>query len=124
MSHDELSIDIKTEHNGDALIFRLKGSLDLATSPIVRAALLEATNEGKHEIIVDLTQVSFIDSTGLGALIGGHRRAMENHGSVSLVILEGPIERLLNITGLIRVFKVYATLQSALEDTGRLTPSI
>ena len=124
MSHDELSIDIKTEHNGAALIFRLRGSLDLATSPTVRAALLEAAGEGKHEIIVDLTHVEFIDSTGLGALIGGHRRALENGGGVRLVIQEGPIERLLNITGLMRVFKVYSSVQSALEDQGRLAGTI
>ena len=124
MSNDELSIDIKTEHDGSALILRLKGSLDLATSPTVRAALLDAASEGKHQIIVDLTHVEFIDSTGLGALIGGHRRALENGGSVSLVILEGPIERLLNITGLMRVFKVYSSVKSALEDEGRLAPTI
>jgi len=124
MSHDELSIDIKTEHNGAALIFRLRGSLDLATSPTVRAALLEAASEGKHEIIVDLTHVEFIDSTGLGALIGGHRRALENGGGVSLVIQEGPIERLLNVTGLMCVFKVYATVPSALEDEGRMAGTI
>ena len=124
MSHDELSIDIKTEHNGAALIFRLKGSLDLATSPTVRAALLEAANESKHEIIVDLKNVEFIDSTGLGALIGGHRRALENGGGVSLVINEGPISRLLNITGLMRVFKVFGSEESALQDTDRLVGSI
>lgn len=124
MSHDELSIDIKSEHNGTALIFRLKGSLDLATSPTVRAALLEAANEGKHEIIVDLTHVEFIDSTGLGALIGGHRRALESGGGVSLVVTDGPISRLLNITGLIRVFKVYATTEAALQDEGRLAGTL
>lgn len=124
MSHDELSIDIKSEHNGASLIFRLKGSLDLATSPTVRAALLEAANEGKHEIVVDLSNVEFIDSTGLGALIGGHRRALENSGGVSLVVTEGPISRLLNITGLIRVFKVYASVEDALADQGRLAGTL
>ncbi|GAC1390954.1 MAG: anti-sigma factor antagonist BldG [Vulcanimicrobiaceae bacterium] len=124
MSHDELSIDIKTEHNGATMIFRLSGSFDLATAPTVRAALLEAAGESNHEIIVDLTQVEFLDSTGLGALIGGHRRALENGGNVSLVINEGPIERLLNITGLMRVFKVYSTLESALQGQDRLAGTI
>lgn len=124
MSHDELSIDIKSENNGAAVVFALKGSLDLATSPTVRAALLEAANDGKHEIVVDLTHVEFIDSTGLGALIGGHRRALESGGSVSLVVTDGPISRLLNITGLIRVFRVYANIEAALQDEGRLAETI
>lgn len=124
MSHDELSIDIKSEHNGDAIVFRLRGSLDLATSPSVRAALVEAADKDRHDIIVDLTQLEFLDSTGLGALIGAHRRAAEHGGRVRLIVQDGPIARLLNITGLMRVFAVYATLDAALEDRDRIPASI
>ncbi len=124
MAHDELSIDIKTEHNGAALIFRLQGALDLATAPSVRAALLAAVEEGKREIIVELSRVAFLDSTGLGALVGAHRSAMENGGRVRLVVNAGPIARLLDITGLIRVLNVYPTLDEALEDRNRLAQTI
>ncbi|HEY8313568.1 MAG TPA: STAS domain-containing protein [Candidatus Baltobacteraceae bacterium] len=124
MSHDELSIDIKSENNGDALIFKLRGSLDLATAPSVRAALIEAADEGKHEIIVDLTQLEFLDSTGLGALIGAHRRSLEHDGRVALVVTDGPIARLLNITGLMRVFAVYHTLEAALTDQDRVPAAL
>ncbi|MDQ2680689.1 MAG: STAS domain-containing protein [Candidatus Eremiobacteraeota bacterium] len=124
MTHDELSVDIKIEQNGSAVVFRLRGCLDLATSPSVRAALLESANDGKHEIIVDLTQLEFIDSTGLGALIGAHRRATEHGGRVALIVADGPIARLLNITGLIRIFGVYGNLADALADKARLPASI
>lgn len=124
MSHDELSIDIKSEHDGKAVVFRLRGSLDLATSPSIRAALLEAANGGKHDIVVDLTQVEFLDSTGLGALIGAHRRALEHGGRVRLVVNDGPIARLLNITGLIRIFAVYDTLEAALDGRDPLAASL
>jgi len=124
MSHEELSIDIKSEKQGEALIYKLRGSLDLATSPSVRAALVEAASEGRHDIIVDLTQLEFIDSTGLGALIGAHRRALEHGGKVRLVVADGPIARLLNITGLIRVFPVYHTLDDALANQARVTATL
>ena len=124
MSHDELTIDIKSEHHGEALIYSLRGSLDLATAPSVRAALIGAASEGNHEIIVDLTKLEFLDSTGLGALIGAHRRALENGGKVRLVVGEGQIYRLLNITGLIRVFPVYHTLDDALKNESRVTASL
>ncbi len=124
MSHDELTIDIKSEHQGEALIYSLRGSLDLATAPSVRAALIGAASEGNHEIIVDLTKLEFLDSTGLGALIGAHRRALENGGKVRLVVGEGQIYRLLNITGLIRVFPVYHTLDDALNDEARVTATL
>ena len=124
MTHDALSVDIKSEHGGAAIVYRLRGSLDLATAPSLRAALVEAANEGKHDIVVDLTELEFLDSTGLGALIGAHRRAMENGGRVRLIVREGPISRLLNITGLMRIFAVYSTLDGALNDRDRLAASL
>ena len=122
MTHDELSIDLKAE--GDSLIFKLRGSLDLATSPTVRAALLDATQKGKQNIVIDLTQLEFLDSTGLGALIGAHRRATEHQGSFKLIVAEGSIARLLTITGLMRVFAVYHTLDDAVADHARVSSSL
>lgn len=124
MSHDALSVDIKSEHGGDAIVYRLRGSLDVATAPSLRAALIEAANEGKHDIIVDLSQLEFLDSTGLGALIGAHRRALEHGGCVRLIVSDGPIQRLLTITGLMRIFAVYATMEAALADRDRLVASL
>ena len=124
MTHDELSIDLKTEDGSDTLVFKLRGSLDLATAPTVRAALAEATDKGNHELIVDLTQLEFLDSTGLGVLIGAHRRAAEHGGSLRLVVTEGPISRLLNITGLIAVFAVYHSIEDARGDARRVSGAL
>ena len=124
MSQDELTIDLKTEDGGELLIFKLKGSLDLATSPTVRAALMDATAKGRRHLVVDLTQLEFLDSTGLGALIGAHRRANEQGGSLRLIVSEGPIARLLNITGLIRVLHVYPSLEDARNNQSRLIATI
>jgi anti-sigma B factor antagonist len=120
MSHDELSIDLKTEDAGETLIFKLRGSLDLATSTTVRAALTDAADKGRKDIIVDLSGLEFLDSTGLGALIGAHRRATERDGSLRLVVREGPIFRLLTITGLIRILSVYSSLEDARADQDRV----
>ncbi len=124
MTHDELSIDLKTEDGGGTLVFRLRGSLDLATAPTVRAALTDATDKGGHHIVVDLTQLEFLDSTGLGVLIGAHRRAAERGGSLRLIVHDGPISRLLNITGLIGVFAVYHSLEDARAERGRLGAAV
>jgi anti-sigma B factor antagonist len=124
MTHDELSIDLKTEDGGDTLVFRLRGSLDLATAPTVRAALSDATEKGSRHLLVDLSQLEFLDSTGLGVLIGAHRRAAERGGSLRLVVADGPISRLLNITGLVAVFAVYHSLENAKADRGRLSASV
>jgi anti-sigma B factor antagonist len=104
----------------DVQVFELTGSLDIATSPTVRASLTEASQRGSHRLIVDLTRVDFLDSTGLGALIGGQRRAKEFGGEVRLVAQEGQILRLLRITGLLKVFAVYPTLEDAAGDGQRV----
>jgi anti-sigma B factor antagonist len=124
MSNDELSVSITTEKSEGTLIFGLRGSLDIATAPAVRAALVEATGEGKHAVIVDLTQLEFLDSTGLGALIGAHRRGLDQGGHVRLVVRDGPIARLLNITGLVRVFAVYHSLAAAINDQDRVVATL
>jgi anti-sigma B factor antagonist len=124
MTHDELSIDLKSEDGGGTLLFKLRGSLDLATAPTVRAALAEATAKGNHELIVDLTQLEFLDSTGLGVLIGAHRRAAEDGGSLRLIVSDGPISRLLNITGLINVFAVYHSADDARNDRDRVNAAL
>jgi anti-anti-sigma factor len=122
--HEALSVDIKPEHDGDAIVYKLKGSLDFETAPSLRAALLEAADEGKHDIVVDLTHLEFLDSSGLGAVIGAHKRALEHDGRVRLIISPGPIERLLTITGLMNVLAVYPSTDAALEDRNRLVPSL
>ncbi len=101
-------------------VFELSGSLDIATSPTVRAALLEASEGGDHRLIVDLSRVDFLDSTGLGALIGAQRRAKEVDGEVRLVVKEGQIVRLLRITGLLKVFAVYPTIEDAIKNGVRV----
>ncbi|GAC1581719.1 MAG: anti-sigma factor antagonist BldG [Candidatus Elarobacter sp.] len=101
-------------------VFELTGSLDIATSPSVRAALVSASERGDHRLIVDLHRVDFLDSTGLGALIGAQRRAKEFGGEVRIVAKEGQILRLLRITGLLKVFAVYATLDDAVMDGQRV----
>jgi anti-sigma B factor antagonist len=120
MSEDTLSIDVKSARDGLVQLFSLAGSLDIATSPTLRAALMEAADRANHEIIVDLATLEFLDSTGLGALIGAQKRAAEHGGSVRLVAQEGQILRLLRITGLLDVFAVYPTVEAAVSDEARL----
>jgi anti-sigma B factor antagonist len=120
MAHDTLGIDLTSLEEGKVQLFELHGSLDIATSPSLRAALLEAAEHPKHTIVVDLGDLEFLDSTGLGALIGAHKRAAESEGSLRLVAQEGQILRLLRITGLLNVLGVYPNLDAALAGDARL----
>src|SRR5271156_3777737 len=116
MAHETLGIDLTSLDDGKTQLFALHGSLDIATSPSLRAALIEAAEHARHTIVVDLTDLEFLDSTGLGALIGAHKRAAESEGSLRLVAQEGQILRLLRITGLLAVLGVYPNIDAALAD--------
>jgi anti-sigma B factor antagonist len=124
MPHDELNIDITSEENGGTLVYRLRGSLDVATSPSVRAALIAAASTHDRHIVVDLSKLEFLDSTGLGALIGAHKRAAEEEGVLRLVVGDGAISRLLHITGLMKIFPTFATVDDAVADRNRLSTQL
>lgn len=111
---ETLSIDLQTSDDGKTRLFVLHGDLDVATSPSLRAALTEAASHGEHNIIVDLSRLGFLDSTGLGALIAADKQAKLHNGDVRLVAHEGQILRLLRITGLLDVLRVYADIDAAL----------
>lgn len=122
MAHDSISIDLRATDDGRHQIFALRGSLDIATAATVRAALVDAISTADRGVIVDLTAVDFLDSTGLSTLIGAHKRASErtDGASIRLVAQEGPILRLLRITGLLDVLAVYPTLEAAVAEDARL----
>jgi anti-sigma B factor antagonist len=93
---------------GKWVVIAIGGEVDLATAPTLRSKLVALAAEYPGSpIAVDLGGVSFIDSSGLGVLIGARRRAVENGGTLVLVGLLPPVARLLAITGLDSVFDVF-----------------
>jgi len=119
MSSDRMSIQLEARDDA-RYVFTLGGEIDVATAPTLRAALLDAAESKCHHIIVDLSRVEFLDSTGLGVLIGASKRAKENGGDCRLVARDGQILRLLRITGLLGVLAVYPSVDAALADDARL----
>ncbi len=101
--------------NGWAVL-EVQGEVDLYTSPQLRDAILRLTEEGENRIVVDLNNVSFMDSSGLGVLVAGLKRARERGGELALVFGEGSVQKVLGITGLDKVFPTHGSVGEA---TGR-----
>jgi anti-sigma B factor antagonist len=80
------------------------GDLDLGTSHRLRRVLVELDEAGATDVVVDLGDVDLLDSTGLGVLIGGLRRARQAGGELRLARLSPRHRELLSVTGLDRVF--------------------
>jgi anti-sigma B factor antagonist len=99
--------------NGDGVILTVCGEVDLATAPQLDAKLTDLVENGAGGVIVDLTPVAFMDSTGLTVLLAGRRRAHARGRSIQLVCPEGPVHRVLRITGVDTVLPVHSLLAEA-----------
>jgi anti-sigma B factor antagonist len=108
---------VSSERAGDGLgIVVLSGEVDIYTAPQFKERMLELLDAGVDKLVVDLSSVTFIDSTALGVLIGGVRRVRTAGGAMALVVTSRSVERVLSITGLDRVFTIHATREAALES--------
>ena len=114
-----MNFDIKTEHaGGDVYVIALTGEIDLYTAPEFKQQLLDVIEKGGKEVVVDLTDTTFIDSTTLGVLVGGVKRLRPNGGQLTIVCSDRNITKIFEITGLNRVFPIHETRAEALESAG------
>jgi anti-sigma B factor antagonist len=102
-------------HDGALGIIILVGEVDIYTAAPFKERMLELLDGGVEKLLVDLSGVTFIDSTALGVLIGGLRRVHDAGGMMALVVTTSVVERVLTITGLDRVFEIHATRAAAIE---------
>ena len=100
--------------NGQGVILSVGGEVDLATAPQLHAKLVEVVEVGgAGSVVVDLTPTTFMDSTGLGVLLATRRRARAAGRSIRLACPEGPVLRVLRLTGVVSAFSVYGSLAEA-----------
>ena len=95
-------------------LLELTGEVDLYTAPRFKQDLVALVDEGVTALVVDLSEVTFIDSTALGVLISGVKRLHETEGRLLIVAASRPVVRILSITGLDRVLDIYDTRDAAL----------
>jgi anti-sigma B factor antagonist len=87
--------------------------VDLYTAPDFKQKIIEVIDAGKRKVVVDLTRVTFIDSTTLGVLVGAVKRLRPLGGSLELVCDDQNILKIFEITGLDRVFTIHSTREDA-----------
>jgi anti-sigma B factor antagonist len=115
-----MNFDINTEELGnDAFVIALSGEVDLYTAPEFKQQLLDVIGRGGKEVVVDLSDTTFIDSTTLGVLVGGVKRLRPNGGQLTLVCSDRNITKIFEITGLNKVFPIYETRVEAVESLGQ-----
>ena len=94
------------------------GDLDMAGAPGFRQAVVREVAEGHNQLIVDLSAVTFVDSSGLGAIIGALRRTRAHGGDLALVCPDSEIWRAFELCDLDRVFEFHPNLDAAVDQPG------
>ena len=110
----DLSLSSRTEEPFE--IIEVGGEIDVMTAPRLREAVVDAVNRGRMRLIVDVEKVDFLDSTGLGVLVGALKRVRADGGSLDIVCTHERILKIFEITGLDKVFGLHESVAQARGD--------
>jgi anti-sigma B factor antagonist len=112
-----MSLELHVSTAGRDTVVTVGGEIDVATAPQLRDCPNQTINAGSRQLVIDLRRVSFLDSMGLGVLVGARRRLLAQAPDPATIKLcaNGLAMRILRLTGLDRVFPVYASLAEALD---------
>lgn len=109
-----MDLTLSTRTEGDATVVEVGGEIDVYTAPKLREQLIDLVSSGSYHLVVDMESVEFLDSTGLGVLVGGLKRVRAHDGQLKLVCTQERILKIFRITGLTKVFPIYGTVDEAL----------
>ena len=112
-----MDLTLATEEVEGATIIAVGGEIDVYTAPRLRDKITELVADGVYSLIIDMEGVEFLDSTGLGVLVGGLKRVRAHEGSLRLVCTQERILKIFRITGLTKVFPIHTSVEEAVSAT-------
>ena len=108
-----MQVSVTTSSQDGVFVLSFGGDIDVASAVTVRDALDRVIAAGHHRLVLDLGDVQFLDSTGLGVLVGGLKKVRAHDGSLSLVCGQDRLLRIFRITGLAKVFAIHPDAETA-----------
>lgn len=108
-----MELSLATRTVADHTVLEVGGEVDVYTAPRLRERLIEMIEGGAHHVVVDLGRVDFLDSTGLGVLVGALKRLRAVGGTFGLVCDKEPLLKIFRITALDQVFPIFPTVDAA-----------
>ncbi|GHE75260.1 anti-sigma factor antagonist [Streptomyces spiralis] len=113
---------VTSDGQGEWSVLQVAGELDLVTSPMLRQRIHDVVAEGRHDLVLDLSDVFFCDSSGVGVLIAARRLIRSCQGRLRLILPAGGavdgshVNRVLGALGVRRLFDVYPDLAAAVDE--------
>ena len=111
-----MSLSIVDRVHGDFRVVELSGDIDVETARALRAHIVERFEQSPVRLVVDLSDVAFMDSSGLGALVSGWQLTRDD-GLFRIAGANPVVSRVLSITGMEDVFAIYPTVEDATATT-------
>lgn len=108
-----MTLSLSTETRGGFVVVDVAGDLDVYTAPQLQEALDQTVCNGGR-VILDLSKVHFIDSTGLGTIAGAHEKSRAANGELRLVVADPHVLKIFRITGFEGIFAIYGKLDDAI----------
>ena len=108
-----MDLTLDTREVGGRTIVAVGGEIDVYTAPKLRDRITELVADGVYDLVIDMEAVEFLDSTGLGVLVGGLKKVRAHDGSLELVCTQDRLLKIFRITGLAKVFAIHGSADSA-----------
>jgi len=109
-----VDLTLSTREVDGTTVVSVGGEIDVYTAPKLRDKITELVAAGSHDLVVDLEAVEFLDSTGLGVLVGGLKKVRAHDGSLQLVCTQDRLLKVFRITGLAKVFAIHGSAEEAI----------
>jgi len=109
-------MELQNDRHGDAAVLRLRGRLTIGAASELKAAVDQVVAGGDTFVVVDLAETEFLDSSGLGALVGGLRTARAAGGDLRIARAGDQVASVLEMTTMDRVLRPYPTVEDAVGD--------
>jgi anti-sigma B factor antagonist len=109
-----VDLTLTTHEAGATTVVAVGGEIDVYTAPKLRDKITELVGAGSYQLVVDLEAVEFLDSTGLGVLVGGLKKVRAHDGALRLVCTQDRLLKIFRITGLAKVFDIHDSAEAAL----------
>lgn len=110
-----MDITIEAREAGGRWVVDVGGEVDVHTAPELEGVLSALVEDGNYQLVVDLADVDFLDSTGLGVLVKTLKRVREHSGSLAVVTTTDRISKVFRITGLDTAIALHDDVESALD---------
>jgi len=110
----QVDLTLETRDVDGTTVVAVGGEIDVYTAPKLRDKITELVASGVYDLVIDMEGVEFLDSTGLGVLVGGLKKVRAHEGSLQLVCTQDRLLKIFRITGLAKVFLIHETADAAL----------